>query len=319
MGILWIGNSFIWWSYGTEKVAWKGGLNKGGTNQYPIFRWVPLNRSLQQNKTSYVTLNYWFLVLSLYSTRSISKTHMYLHVNDSSIKSLPTVRNLGVIFNDTMTISQHVSTVCRSVNYHIRNIGKIRKYIDYDTCHAAARTLVLSRLDYFNSLLPIIRLQKLQNNAARLIHLKPKRYYLSPLLDELHWLPVHQRIVCKTALIMYKTVSNISPYYLYLSLDLSEPKREGLRSQHNLNIPRTFKKAGDQSFSVAGPRVWNSLPIQIRNSKSTDLFKKQLKTYLYPLEILFYYVIMLYCIFCILRLCMYVLFLRFVTLGKGTL
>ena len=88
----------------------------------------------------------------------------------------------------------------------------------------------------------------------------------------------------KTALIMYKTVSNISPCYLSMSLDLSEPKRKGLRSQHNLNIPRTFfKKAGDQSFSVAGPRVWNSLPIQIRNSKSADLFKKQLKTYLYPL------------------------------------
>ena len=41
---------------------------------------------------------------------------------------------------------------------------------------------------------------------------------------------------------MYKTVSNISPYYL---LDLSEPKRKGLRSQHNLNISRTFKKSGD--------------------------------------------------------------------------
>ena len=47
---------------------------------------------------------------------------------------------------------------------------------------------------------------------------------------------------------MYKTVSNISPYYLSKSLDLSEPKRKGLRSQHNLNIPRTSKKAGDQAF-----------------------------------------------------------------------
>ena len=55
-----------------------------------------------------------------------------------------------------MTMSQHVSTVCRSVNYHIRNIGKIRKYIDYDTCHVSARALVLSRLDYCNSLLNCI-------------------------------------------------------------------------------------------------------------------------------------------------------------------
>ena len=188
-----------------------------------------------------------------------------------------TVRNLGVIFNDTMTMSQHVSTVCRSVNYHIRNIGKIRKYIDYDTCHAAARALVLPRLDYCNSLL--LHYPNRSHPPSK----TPKRSHSSPLLDELHWLPIHQRIIYKIALIMYKTVSNISPYYLSKSLDLSEIKRKGLRSQHNLNIPRTFKKAGDQAFSVAGPRVWNSFPVQIRNSKSTDLFKKQLKTYLYPL------------------------------------
>ena len=64
---------------------------------------------------------------------------------------------------------------------------------------------------------------------------------------------------------------------------MSEPKCKGLSAQHNLNISHTFKKAGDQAFTVAGPCVWNGLPFQIRNSKSTDLFKKQLKKYLYPL------------------------------------
>ena len=192
-------------------------------------------------------------------------------------------------------MSQHVSSVCRSVTYHIRNIGKIRKYIDYDTCHAAARALVLSLLDYCNSLLNcitrkyLIRLQKLQNNASRLIHLKSICTHSSPLLDERHWLPVHQRIIYKTDLIMYKIVSNISPYYLSKSLDLSEPKRKGLRSQHNLNIPRTLEKAGDQTFSFAGPSVWKCLPIQIRNSKSTDRFKKQLK----PIYMYFNFVIIL--------------------------
>ena len=131
---------------------------------------------------------------------------------------MPTVCHLGVIFNDTMPMSQHVSSVCRFVNCHICNIWNIRKYIDCDTCKAAARASVLSHLDYFNSL-PIvsqkdlIHLQELQNNAARLIYLKPKSTHLTPLLDELHWLLVHQRITCKSALIMYKTVSDISPCY----------------------------------------------------------------------------------------------------------
>ena len=146
-----------------------------------------------------------------------------LHVNDTSIKSVPTVRNLGVIFNDTMTMSQHVSTVCRSVNYHIRNIGKIRKYIDYDTCHAAARTLVLSRLDYCNSLVNCItqkdlnRLQKLQNNASRLIHLKPKRSHSSPLFDELHWLRDIKGLYIRL-LLLCKKLFLIFRHIIYLSL-----------------------------------------------------------------------------------------------------
>ena len=47
-----------------------------------------------------------------------------------------------------------------------------------------------------------------------------------------------------------KLFFNILPYYLSKSLDLSKPKHKGLRSQHNLNIPRTFKKAGDQAFPL---------------------------------------------------------------------
>ena len=104
-----------------------------------------------------------------------------LNINDNVIKPVPNVPNLGVIFND-MTKSQHVTTICRSVNYHIHNIGKIHKYIDYDTCHAAARALVLSQLDC-NSFLnhtthkDLIRLQKLwslrvsfMSNPSGLIH-----------------------------------------------------------------------------------------------------------------------------------------------------
>ena len=97
-------------------------------------------------------------------------------------------------------MSQHVTGLCRSVNYHIRNITMIRKYLDYDTRHSVVRALVLSRLDYCNSLLTGLKqhdlnhLQKLQNKVARLIHMKPKYSHATPLLTDLHRLPVDQRI-----------------------------------------------------------------------------------------------------------------------------
>lgn len=114
------------------------------------------------------------------------------------------------------------------------------------------RAFVLSRLDYCNSLLhgavkqsDVNRLQKLQNNPARIIFSQSKYTHISPLLQQLHWLPVRQSIHFKTSVNMYKAFSNKLPRYITDSLDLSTPGHSGLRSGLNLKIPRTFKRAGD--------------------------------------------------------------------------
>ena len=189
-----------------------------------------------------------------------------------------------------MTMSPQVASICKSVNYHNRNISRIRKYIDAPTCHAAVRSLVLSRLDYCNSLLngikqsDVDRLQRLQNNAARITFSQPKYTHASPLLQQLHWLPVKQRINYKTSVNMYKALSNAQPQYITESLNLNAPNRSDLRSCHNLRIPRTFKRAGDRAFSVSGPRYWNSLPHNIRGINSFNNFKSKLKTHLFSVR-----------------------------------
>ena len=144
------------------------------------------------------------------------------------------------------------------------------------------------------------------------------RNTVSKRIHWLHWLPVHQRIVYKTAFIMYKTVSTISPYYLSSSLDLSGPKRKELRSQHHLNIPRTFKKAGDQAFSVAGPCVFlfrsgtlNLLIILKCNLKHICILHKCCFYILLSSLLAFMYFVHLV-LFCFMFRC-------FVTFGKGAL
>ena len=80
-----------------------------------------------------------------------------------------------------------------SINWQLRNLNRIRKFLDTDTCHNIVRTLILSKLDYCNSLLYGIdkkhlnRLQVLQNKCARLILKQPSRTHASPLLQSLHW------------------------------------------------------------------------------------------------------------------------------------
>ena len=86
------------------------------------------------------------------------------------------VGNLGAVFDPKMNTSAHVSKVIKSANYHLRNIGKIRKFLNTDTTKSANVSLVTSCLDYCNGLRLcgitddlLWRLQKVQNNAARVV------------------------------------------------------------------------------------------------------------------------------------------------------
>ena len=90
------------------------------------------------------------------------------------------MRNLGIIF-DNMSMTQHISSLISSVNFHLRNIGRIAKYLDQDTKHHVDRRLILSRLDYGNALLygakskDLDCLRSLQNKAVKLIFSAGKR------------------------------------------------------------------------------------------------------------------------------------------------
>ena len=105
-----------------------------------------------------------------------------------------------------MTMASHITNVSRTIIFHLRNISRIRRYIDKDTCHHAVRSLILSRIDYCNGLLSslpksyTLRLQRLQNWAARLVCTVNKQQDPKALLKSLHWLPVKQRISFKLLL-----------------------------------------------------------------------------------------------------------------------
>ena len=82
-----------------------------------------------------------------------SLSALTLQVGDTTIWPSNTVKNLGVIFDSSMSMSYHVTSVCKSLNFHLRNLNCFRKYIDQQSCHHAVRSVIISRLDYCNSLL----------------------------------------------------------------------------------------------------------------------------------------------------------------------
>ena len=150
---------------------------------------------------------------------------------------------------------------------------------------------VTSKLDYCNSLLYGIKgdlldsLQKCQNNAARVITRTRKYDHISPVMCELHWLPVRQRIEYKLLLITYKCLNNQGPKYLSELLTMYVPSR-ALRSEDQklLVHPRQFHRLvpfGQRSFVRIAPRLWNDLPLSLKLSPSVASFKSNLKTYIF--------------------------------------
>ncbi len=122
-----------------------------------------------------------------------------------------------------------------------------------------------------------------QNATARLLTGTRRFDHISPILCSLHWLPVCYRIEFKILLFVFKALSGTTPEYLSDLLNPNTPSRP-LRSSEKrvLMVPRSrLKLKGDRAFSIAGPKLWNSLPVSLLLDSSESEFKSKLKTYLF--------------------------------------
>ena len=179
--------------------------------------------------------------------------------------------------------------MCRSALYHLRNIGSVRKHLTETAAAQLIHSLVTTRIDYCNSLLVGVpdkrlnKLQRVQNIAARILTRTQKTSHITPVLYQLHWLPIKARIMYKLLIVTYQAYHSLAPSYLCDLVTPHIPSRS-LRSGDQLMLvePRTrLKTFGDRSFSAAGPREWNKLPQTLRSATSLLSFKTQLKTYLF--------------------------------------
>ena len=209
--------------------------------------------------------------------------------SESAIQPSSCVRNLGVSIDCALSLNQHVGRLISSMSLELRRINKIRHLVSKPVTEILVNSLVLSKLDYCNSLLAntsrenLRRLQIVQNNAARLVFRKKRFDSATPLLRALHWLPVEKRIVYKTCTTVYKALNNLAPTYIFNILELYVPRRS-LRSSSDTTLLVKFpavRKIGEKSFKFFAPICWNSLPSAIRSSDSITHFKSSLKTFLF--------------------------------------
>ncbi len=148
-------------------------------------------------------------VLVVGTTTNLKKVSAVdIDIGGHCITSSKLLKNLGVIFDCNLNMQSHIRmTVSRNAYYHLHNISKIKKYLNYSVTEQVITMLVMSKIDYCNALfagLPqstLAPLQRVQNSAARIFTGTRKFEHITPVLMKLHWLPVNYRIMYKICLI----------------------------------------------------------------------------------------------------------------------
>lgn len=150
--------------------------------------------------------------------------------------------------------------------------SKIKPFLSQKDLEKVIHAFIISRLDYCNALYygtqnkVLDRLQMVQNASARLLTGTCKFDHITPVLKALHWLPISFRINYKILLFVFKSLHGLAPYIADLIKEQRTTRSLRSQSQKLLVVPRSkLKSRGDRAFAVAAPKLWNSLPLYIRD------------------------------------------------------
>lgn len=253
-----------------------------------IRAWMIINKlKINDSKTE-------FIVFRTPQTKQ-DMSGLSVSVGDSKILSSSKVRDLGVIFDKSLTFDDHISSVCKSTHFYLRSIGKLRNLLSREATAQLIHALITTRIDYCNSLLYNIpknklqRLQRIQNQAARILTRSRRAIHITPVLVNLHWLKVEQRIVFKILILTFKAYHGTAPSYL-CDLVVRKGKSRITRitravDDNLLIVPPLSKSCADsfleRSFAYAAPTEWNALTTDIRFSSTLAIFKSRVKTHLF--------------------------------------
>ena len=148
--------------------------------------------------------------------------------------------------------------------------------------------IVGSSLDYCNSLYAGMseanfdKLQRVQNTMARVVTGHKRSDHITPVLADLHWLPVKSMVTFRIASLTYTIRKSGQPAYLRTLISDYKPTRDLRSSSRDLIATKGSKKAkGARAISCIAASIWNSLPLTIKLCESVITFRKHLKAHLY--------------------------------------
>jgi len=189
----------------------------------------------------------------------------------ASIPVVESTHDRGVTLNSQLTLSAHITALCWASYCQLQQLYPVVQSMTAEAARTVAASFISSGLDYCNSLfhsMPdtlLCKLQSVQNATTRLI----TRHcdHITPVLPELHLLPIRESVKFKVACLVRQSLSGHVPVYLADDCCLfSHRTLHFVQSADVLTyfVPRKYSNYIDRTFAAAGPRLWNSLPVHLR-------------------------------------------------------
>ena len=196
---------------------------------------------------------------------------------------------LGVIIDMSLSWDKQIDSVCLNISRRITLLKILSKYIDKTSMNQYYNSYILPILDYGCLIWGrctksnILRLLKLQKKAARLILHADLLTPSELMFNELKWLTFPKRVQYHTCTTVYKALHGLAPEYLIdVFTRISMVHNRNLRSVDNdlLRVPTSKTNFYENSFTISATKLWNVIPLNIRNIEGLNEFKRALKSYL---------------------------------------
>ena len=184
-----------------------------------------------------------------------------IDVAGSTLQVASKLKSLGVTIGSILQFDCHARNVAKACNFHTCAPRHVRGLLTDDVAQTVAcSSIIPSRLDYCNALLSCAsaatfdKLQRAQNNLARVICQSWGRTDARPLLHSLHWLPVRHKL----AVLTHKVRTTATPTYLSELVQTHAPPRARRSSDASLLVvPRIHTKLARRAFSIAAPSTFD--------------------------------------------------------------
>ena len=195
---------------------------------------------------------------------------------------------LGITINSNFTFENHINNICKKASQKLNALVRVAPYMNTQKRRIIMKSFVTSQFGYC----PLISMSHSRrlNNKINSIHERALRITyqdhistFQELLNKDNSVSIHRRNLQALATEMFKIHRGFSP-------DILSEKFVPKIGLYNLRRNNTFERRqvhfvyhGTESLSFLGPKIWDLVPLELKQLESLEVFKLKIKKWI-PFE-----------------------------------